>query len=484
MKKTILLFGWLLVASSATFSQTTYLENILLENLQVIKEGNNVTISTDIFLDDIKLDRQQMIKLIPVLVSSDESMQKELNPIWLEGKVRSKVNARKRTLNTLSENNDIIIKRNNNTEQKIKYNAIIPFNKWMINSRLELRGYITGCAGCNEGNEILNAGTVLSYQEADFMIAPAMTPIEEEIKQRVDNRIARLEYIRNKYAVQPDYNTNRTELDNIQQSLDLVKNNPNITITGIYIIGYASPEGSVVYNTTLSQRRAQTLAQYIQGHNKTLNSQLWHVSWEGEDWNGFQKQVEHATNWEKQQSVLQALANCKESQDACEEQIRTSLSAQNARYLLNELYVPLRRSEYRIEYTVRNFSTEESKEIIKRNPELLSAAEIQRVADSYGKNSESYHKTLDIGLRTYPDNTALRYNAALAAVETEKYTDAIDLLKDSEDGTSLNLLGVSYYKKGNKRAAEKTFRKAAALGYSGAEQNAENVRLSIEMLGE
>ena len=78
MKKTILLFGWLLVASSATFSQTTYLENILLENLQVIKEGNNVTISTDIFLDDIKLDRQQMIKLIPVLVSSDESMQKEL----------------------------------------------------------------------------------------------------------------------------------------------------------------------------------------------------------------------------------------------------------------------------------------------------------------------------------------------------------------------------------------------------------------------
>ena len=78
----------------------------------------------------------------------------------------------------------------------------------------------------------------------------------------------------------------------------------------------------------------------------------------------------------------------------------------------------------------------------------------------------------------------LRYNAALAAVNAGRYTEAITLLKDTQDGASLNLLGVAYYKSGDKRQAEQAFRRAAAAGYADAEQNAEGVRLALEMLGE
>ena len=69
-------------------------------------------------------------------------------------------------------------------------------------------------------------------------------------------------------------------------------------------------------------------------------------------------------------------------------------------------------------------------------------------------------------------------------MEAGRYAEAIALLKDTQDGASLNLLGVAHYKSGDKRQAEQAFRRAAAAGYADAEQNAEGVRLALEMLGE
>lgn len=485
MKKSILLVGWLLAAAPATFGQTHYLENLLLANQQVTKTGDKVILSTDIRIDDMQLKRQQAIRLVPVLVSADGTQHKELSPIWIEGSVRSKVNDRKRTLGILSETDEsLCIKRKNGTTQTVTYQAEVPFSNWMVNGRLELRGYVTGCAECSEGNEVLAAGYVLPYREPDFVMAAAMKPAEETVKRRAENRTARLEYQRASYAVLPNYRTNRTELDNVQQSLNLVKENPNLTITGIYITGYASPEGSMTYNEKLSQRRAQTFADYVQKNNKELKKELWHVAWKGEDWEGFVSQVDKANGWSAQAVVKEAIAQCNDNIDACEWKIRQQLSAEDYRYLVDELYAPLRRNDYRIEYTVRNFTPEEARQILKTRPDLLSAAEMQRVADSYGINTKDYREALSTALRIYPDNTALRYNAALAAIETRQYAEAIDLLKDSQEGAFLNLLGLVHYKNGNKRLAEETFKKAVAAGYTEAEQNAEGSRLAIEMLGE
>ena len=58
--------------------------------------------------------------------------------------------------------------------------------------------------------------------------------------------------------------------------------------------------------------------------------------------------------------------------------------------LLNEMYGPIRRNEYRVEYNVRHFSLEEGRQMIKTRPDLMSVSEIQQVADSYGKGSSEY----------------------------------------------------------------------------------------------
>ena len=485
MKKTILLAGWLLAACPAAFAQTHYLENLKLENQQVSKTGSRVTVSADIVLDEMELNRQQSLRLVPVLVSADGMRQQELTPVLIEGKVRSKVTDRKLALGELQEEEGIIrLKHSNGEEQTVAYQTVTPYAPWMVNGRLEVRGYVTGCAACSEGDEVMAAGSILPYSEPTFTMAPAMQPAEEEVKRRAENKSARLEYRRDSYAVLPEYRTNRAELDSVQRSFALLKDNPNLTVTAIYITGYASPEGSMAYNEKLSQRRAQTFAGYVQKHNKDLPKDLWHVSWKGEDWDGFVAQVEQAESWPARAKVQEAIAQCNDNIDACEWKIRQQLSADDYRYLIDELYAPLRRNDYRIEYTVRNFTPEEARQILETRPDLLSAAEMQRVADSYGRDTDGYRKALDTALRTYPDNVALRYNAALAAVEAGRYAEAIALLKDTQDGASLNLLGVAHYKNGDKRQAEQAFRRAAAAGYPGAEQNAEGVRLALEMLGE
>ena len=484
MKKTILLAGWLLATCPAAFAQTHYLENLKLENQRVVKVGDNVAVTADLRLDDMELKRQQSVRLVPVLVSADGMKQQELAPVLIEGKVRSKVTDRRLALGEMVEEEGTVrIKHQKGEEQTVAYQAEVPFAPWMVNGSLELRGYITGCAECNEGDEVITAGNVLPYSEPVFAMAPAMKPTEEQVKRRAEDKSARLEYRRDSYAVLPEYRTNRAELDSVQHSLALVKDNPNLTITGIYITGYASPEGSMTYNERLSQRRAQTFADYVRQHNRELKKELWHVAWKGEDWDGFRRQVEQASGWEKRQDVLQMLEGCEGSQDDCEKQIRASLSREDYQYLLDELYAPLRRNDYRIEYTVRNFTPEEARQMLETRPDLLSAAEMQRVADGYGHGSENYRKALRIALRTYPDNVAIRHNLALAEVEAGNYTEAITLLKETEDGASLNLLGVAYFKSGNRQQAVQAFGQAVQAGYTQAEGNTTKAKEALDLWG-
>lgn len=485
MKKTILLVGWLLAACPAAFAQTHYLESLKLENQQVSKNGSSVTVRADIVLDEMELNRQQSVRLVPVLVSADGTRQQELAPVLIEGKVRNKVTERKQVLGeVMEEEGTVRLRRVNGEEQTVAYRTETPFAPWMVNGRLEVRGYVTGCAECSEGDEILTVGEVLPYREPVFALADVMQPVEEKVKRRAEDKSARLEYRRDSYAVLPEYRTNRAELDSVQHSLALVKENPNLTVTGIYITGYASPEGSVAYNERLSQRRAQTFADYVQKRNKELKKELWHVTWKGEDWAGFRRQVEQATDWEKQREVLQMIDGCEGSQDDCEKQIRASLSANDYRYLLDELYAPLRRNDYRIEYTVRNFTPEEARQILETRPDLLSAAEMQRVADSYRRNSDDYRKVLRTALRTYPDNVAIRHNLALTEIQAGNYDEAITLLKSTQDGASLNLLGTAYFKHGDKRQAAQSFSRAVQAGYAPAGENATKVKEVLELLGE
>ena len=82
--------------------------------------------------------------------------------------------------------------------------------------------------------------------------------------------------------------------------------------------------------------------------------------------------------------VLRLIDECEGDKDACEKRIRESVSPDVYTRLLNEMYGPLRRNEYKIEYSVRSFNLEEAKKQIKTRPDLLSVEEIYTAAAFLG----------------------------------------------------------------------------------------------------
>lgn len=477
-KKNLIPIALLLGIAPSAFAQTAYLESVKVENRQVEKDGQNVRIQMDLSLDDLQMKNQHTLQLVPVLVSADGTQEQALEPVYVDGRIRSKVVERRAALDKSQPADEPRLRRRNGREQTLHYETTAPYEAWMLNGRLDLRADVTGCAECGEGHETIATGGILPYEEPVYEMAVVQQPKEETVKRRSEVRTARLQYRQDSHRILPKFKNNQAELDKVQASIDVVKENTDLTITGIYITGYASPEASVAYNQALSERRAQALSDYISGLYPDLDKSLWHVEGRGEDWEGLRKVVEQYSNLLKQDEVLRIIDQCEGDQDACEEKIKALVPPEIYQRVLNEMYGPLRRNEYRIEYNVRHFDLAEAKQLLETRPDLLSVAEIQKVADSYGRNTPEYREALKVAVETYPDNKTALTNYALALIDTGEYDAAVALLepKAGQDGSLLNLIGVAQFKAGRYQQAEEAFRKAADAGYPGAEDNVRKLR--------
>ena len=88
------------------------------------------------------------------------------------------------------------------------------------------------------------------------------------------------------------------------------------------------------------------------------------MAWRGEDWEGLRLELDKYPNLLKQKEVIAVVETCKGDLDACEQRLRNEFPPEVYQRLLNEVYPPLRRNEYRIEYKVRNFNLEEARKQI------------------------------------------------------------------------------------------------------------------------
>ena len=485
MKKIVMTIAWLLAWTPAAFAQTAYLESVKMENNRVEKVGADVRVQMDLVFDGLDLKKQHSLQLVPVIVSADGTREQALQPVQVDGRIRNKVLKRREALGEAIPAEGTRLLRDNGSTQSIHYEATAPYDPWMLNGRLELRADVTGCADCNEGHETLAAGSILPYAEPVMAMAARMQPKEETVKRRAEVRTARLQYGQGSHRILSDYKGNRAELDKVRASIDMVKENRDLTITGIFITGYASPESSMAFNQALSERRAQALADYIARQYPDLDKSLWHVKGHGEDWEGLRREVEKRPGLLKQAEVLRIIDECGDDRDACEARFKALNPPEIYQRLLNEMYGPLRRNEYRIEYNVRHYNQEEARQLLKTRPDLLSVAEIHRVADSYGRGTEDYLRALKTAVDTWPEDKAALNNYALALLDAGRYDAVVALLQQraGQDGSLINLMGVAYYKAGRLDEAQEAFQKAADAGCADARSNLSQLVQARAMLG-
>lgn len=485
MKRQTVLLGLLLAGGAYAFGQTGYMKDITVSGKDVQRQGGEVAVRMQLDLSGVKMKRQHTTELVPVLVSKDGSREQALPSIVINGRVRDRVLRREESLTGAPhyDNVQTTVRRRNGKAQTVDYQATAPFEKWMYDSRLEVREAVTGCAGCGEGGEVSTLDPlVLERFVPDYRIA-LREPESEPVKRRDEVRSARLQYRQDSHTTDPKFKDNAKELAGVQASIDAVKGNADLTITGIYVTGYASPEASVAYNMELSKRRAQTFTDYVKRQNPNLASGLWHVDWKGEDWAGLRAEVEKHPKLLKIDEVLAIIDGCEGDQDACEEKIKALVPPQIYERLLNEMYGPLRRNEYRIEYNVRNYNLEEAKQQLKTNPKLVSLNEMYRVAESYGRDTEGYREVTDIAARTYPESPVALGNAAVSRLAVKDFRGAVSVLEGKPlDAPALNTLGVAYAQIGEYAKAKSTLEEAVRQGSADARVNLEQLAKVMEQL--
>ena len=484
MKKILIPVLFLCAGGQWAAAQTAYLEKVEVQRRDVAKEGRRVVVEMDLDISEMDMKKQHSLQLVPTIVSGDRSQEQALDTLVVNGKIRHKAMRRDDALAGRDEDTTRI-RRRNRKEQAVHYEASVPFKRWMIEGGLELRGYVTGCAQCDEGDENANTGPILPFTPPVYALSPKETPAEE-VKRRAVTKVARLQFRQDADKIVPSFKNNRQELDSVQASIDAVKNDVNLTITGIYITGYASPEAPFDYNIRLSERRANALKQYVERQNVDIPDTAWHVSGHGEDWEGLRTEVLKHPRLLHQDKVLDIIDNCTGNRDTCEEQLKAIDPSEVYQRLLNEMYGPLRRNEYRIEYNIRSFSLEESRRLLRERPDMLSAAELQRVADSYGQGTPEYREALQIAVDAYPQNTVLRNNAALTCIEAGEYQEAIRLLEGQThgEGKLCNLLGIAYAHNGQEDDAVRAFREGHQAGYAPATDNLRKIEEMVEYLAE
>ena len=273
----------------------------------------------------------------------------------------------------------------------------------------------------------------------------------------------------NKTNILPDYRSNRKEIAKIVATIDLVKNDPNVSITEINIHGYASPEGTYANNTRLAEGRAASLKEYVKSLY-TLPDNIFTSNATPEDWAGLRRLVEESSLPEKSE-ILAIIDNPQLDPDARDNAIRQRFP-KTYQYILKEWYPGLRHSDYTVSYVVRPFTVEETKAIMKKTPKQVSLNEMFLVAQTYEPGSPQFNEVMDIAVRTYPDDPTANLNAACAALNAKEWSKAAGYQKKAGNTPEAALArGVLAMNQDDYDTAERYLKEAQQAGVANADTN-------------
>lgn len=415
----------------------------------VSRVGEDVIVDMKLDLSHIEVGRNRTLVYRPLLMKEDSVA--ELTPIIVNGRVRHIQYQRLERAEDFP--NEIEIRRENGTEQTLDYHARVPFTDWMNKSEVVMVCDLCGCGWESLQNDRSSLFPVNLIHEPVVPAVLYITPLAE-VKVREKSGSAYLDFPVNQTVIRPDYRRNSTELAAIDATIQSVEDDPNATITKVTIKGYASPEGSYANNQRLAEGRSNALLEYVKKLHDFGDAEF-SVSSEPEDWEGLEKRIESSSIADKEEW----LAIIRDSEPADLDRKEWKLKQlPSYREVLNTIYPALRHSDYTVEYHIRNFTTDEAREMLYKDPSQLSLEEMYRVAQTYEVGSESYNEVFEIAVRLYPDDPISNLNAANTALLNRNATAARRYLTKAAEGPEKRLAeGVASWLEGDTDQARSIF---------------------------
>lgn len=460
---TLLYMSALLAAPCALQAQTDSPRladnSIVVENKKVEQTDHNLVVDLTLNMDSLHLRSNQRLVFTPI-VRSTGGQERTMPQIIVNG--RKQDISYKRYAHKDYPDDAQVVRRKNGTAQSYEYNAIVPYEEWMKNADVVIAEDLCGCGNVEEQDQ-----TVIQRLRTPYMAY--LRPKAEARKARTEEGRAFIDFPVDKTTLYPDYRNNSRELDKIVNTINLVKEDKNVSITGIEIHGYASPEAPYNYNARLAEGRAKTLTDHVR-RLVNLEDRLFKVTSTPEDWDGLREAV-LSSNLEHKQEILDIIDDNKLTPDTRERKIKSNYPKEY-RFMLDTYYPALRHSDYVVSYTVRPFSVEEAKEILRTKPKQLSLEEMYLVAQTYEPGSDEFNEVFQTAVRLYPEDETANLNAACAEIERGDYEAASRYLaKAGNSPYAAHARGVMAMKQGNDDEARRQFTIAAQGGVKEAQQN-------------
>ncbi|MDE7402081.1 MAG: DUF3868 domain-containing protein [Muribaculaceae bacterium] len=439
------------------------LQSVKVKDVTLAKQHGKMTVKMQLDLSDVKIGSNQQIIYTPMLSSETDSVT--LSPIVLNGR-NTAIKELRDSKRKVSGARTTLTKKSNQPAV-VEVSDELPYQQWMDLCHLSLAEDLCGCGRLQDQAKL----PIMEFDNRPPS-APLMTyvaPKAEAVKARAEKGSAFVDYVVNKTNILPDYRGNRKEIAKIVATIDLVRKDPNVSITEINIHGYASPEGKYENNARLADGRAASLREYVKSLY-TLPDHIFTSAATPEDWAGLRRLTE-ASQLPERDAILAIIDNNSLSPDAKDQAIRQQFPKTYA-YILKEWYPGLRHSDYTVSYVVRPFTVEETKEIMKRNPRQVSLNEMFLVAQTLEPGSDEFNDVMSIAVETYPDDATANLNAGYAALSRNQLSKAETYLAKAGTGPDADhARGVLAMKQDKFGEARQLLERAAQAGVANANKN-------------
>jgi outer membrane protein OmpA-like peptidoglycan-associated protein len=453
-------------------AQTNYWKQLIIKE-RIDNKDNQIMIDLDIVLDQLQVESNHMIVLTPIVRSVDKSRSRKLSKVVVTDSRKDRSLRRTVLLQEKSTFDDepyIIVKRKNKAQQTIRYKVTLPTEDWMKNSQLIIEEEVTGCAFCNLAqNEHIFISQLIEEEFVPQYKTNYLTPRPEQTKARKEVTEIYLSYKLGSSVIFPDFGNNPQEIEKIINLYKTIRDNDDITITGIDIVGFASPEGFFHRNMTLSEKRARSLSDFLE-RRQIINPNLISIDWKGEDWDGLAKLVA-ASNIDDKDRVLEIIKSV-DVIDGRELQLMKLEGGSIYRHMQETMFPLLRRNRFTVNVNINNFDLEKAQEMIKSDPKILSLGEMYLVANSYPKGCDVYNEIYLNAAIFFPNSPEAINNAAAIEIERGDLARAKQLLENLKNkALALNNLGVIAVQNKEYRQAKEYFTEAALNGIKEANEN-------------
>ena len=472
MKNRILTIASLLFLATALAAQTTIFlptkkgevdTRMKVNNWQVTTTEGKTVLTADFILDSLEVASNRFRAFTPVLVSRDSTQRQRFKSLLVTGR-RQEIVFERDGVDGFYADNSERVRRLVGQPQTYSYTDAVDRQDWHSGADLWLECDLCGCGESKDFGQAF-LGTLEKPDPYDLINLADIVPAAAK-KDRSLHGTAYITFVVNKWDMKPDYMNNRSELRKITDTLDVMVADANVSVRQIKIHGWASPESPYDHNKMLAENRAKSLTEYVKQQYKLPAEVFAPAEATPENWIGLRKAVEEMDEaiLPHRQQILDIIDDTSLQPDPKEQKIKKQYPAEY-KYLLQNVYPGLRRSDYEISFNFSDFTLEQSKEIYKKKPYQLSLREMWDVAQTLEPNSPDYNRMMQTAVNIYPDDPQALVNLANVAIRQKDLLKAESLLERAGDSAeALNSRAVIAIIQKRYDDAERLLQQAAAKG--------------------